>query len=239
MLHPAIDGLFLVPNLISPLVTPAYGEVLLLVLYVIFYLFTPAYGAFAYIGTGLGGSRMMRKAGGSKPWMFWIPVANVYAMGALADREAELRGGRSTRYRKTLLGWNIAVVAMVVVPVLSLIPFIVVAASNQMLEESGAVRYPEAEAEALVLPALIFLFVLLAFLAVTVVYTVFYYIVLYRIYRLFAPKGAAGLTVLSVFVNGAVPVIFLILSGREPVQPVREASPSPDPDGGSADFYSL
>ena len=212
---------------------PETNDAILMIFYLLYSLFVMAYAAYAYIGMGLGGFRMARKIGMTNPWLFWIPMANVYAMGALADREAELRGGRSTRYRKTLLGWNIAVVAMVVVLVLSLIPFIVVAASNQMLEESGAVRYPEAEAEALVLPALIFLFVLLAF------YTVFYYIALYRIYRLFAPKGAAGLTVLSVFVNGAVPVIFLILSGREPVLPVREAFPSPDPDGGSADFYSL
>ena len=68
--------------------------------YAILYLFTLAYAAYAYIGMCLGGSRMARKVGMSCPWMFWIPGANVYALGNLADTQASLCEGKSTKFRK-------------------------------------------------------------------------------------------------------------------------------------------
>ena len=63
--------------------------------------------------------------------------------------------------------------------------------------------------------------------------------------KLFAPAGAAGLTVLSVFVMIAVPAIFLVLSGRKPVFIGGDDGEVPPPAGpvGPTDmgqsFYSL
>ena len=220
------------------------GEAILLIVYFTYYLFVLAYGAYAYIGVGLGGFRMARKAGMNNPWLFWIPVANIYATGALADRQTRLCEGKTTNYAKKLLTWNIIIIAMIIVLVLSTIPMIVVSALNSQMDENGVVQYPEAEVEALVVPILIFLAALVAFFVLFIIYLVVYFKVMYKIFKLFAPDGAAGLTVLSVFVDIAIPAIFLILSKRNPVLPfkVEEDHTYVIPDAPSQrndDFYTL
>ena len=62
-----------------------------------------------------------------------------------------------------------------------------------------------------------------------------YYKALYRIYKLYAPDGAAGLVVLSIFVTVAIPAVFLSLSKREPVLPPR----GEDDGDGEAYLYTL
>jgi hypothetical protein len=85
----------------------------------------------------------------------------------------------------------------------------------------------------------------LIWIAVCTVYLIHEYIVLHKIYKLFAPARAAGLTVLSVFVMIAVPAIFLVLSGRTPAVAVMQSSDqappaAPEaPAAGGQSFYSL
>ena len=220
------------------------GNAMLFIVYIAYYLFALIYGAYSYIGMGLGGFRMGRKAGMNNPWLFWVPVANTYATGALADRQILLCEGRTTNYGKKLLVWNIVVTAMAFVLVLSTVPMIVVSTLNSQMDEYGVVQYPEAEVEALILPILICLAALLAFFVLFIIYLVVYYKVMYRIFKLFAPDGAAGLTVLSVLVSVAIPAVFLSLSKREPALPLgaTEASTHVAPDApshGNNDFYTL
>jgi hypothetical protein len=204
-----------------------------------------AYSIFAYVGTGLGGSRMMEKVNGTKPWLFWVPVANAYAMGALADRQAELCEGETTSYRKKLLAWNIVMISMAVILVLAVIPVLIVLSSLGLLDENGEFHTREAVDDALVGPMMFFTLAFLLFLAFAIVYIVFHYIVLNRIYKLFAPDIATGLTVLSIFVGIATPIIFLVLSGRDPVLPYDADSyqiPTQDPNApndGGEDTYTL
>jgi hypothetical protein len=74
---------------------------------------------------------------------------------------------------------------------------------------------------------------------------VFYFIALHKIYKLYAPDGAAGLTVLSILVSAAIPVIFLVLSGRTPAVSMMKENPQTPPDEPQApadrgqSFYSL
>ena len=111
----------------------------------------------------------------------------------------------------------------------------------------GSIDYHvlEAATEALAGPAMLFLLASLLVLAFAIVYIVYYCIVLNRIYKLFLPDAATGLTVLSVFVGVAVPIIFLVLSSREPVLPYDGESyriPTEDPDApadGGDDVYTL
>ncbi len=206
-----------------------------------------AYSIFSYVGVGLGGYRMMEKVDVPKPWLFWVPIANTYAMGALADRQAELCEGERTNYRKKLLAWSIVLVGMIFILLLATIPVLTVAVAYGFVISEGDIDYHilEAAAEALIGPAMIFLLVSLLVLAFAIVFFVYYCIVLNRIYKLFAPDIATGLTVLSIFVSPAVPIIFLVLSGRNPVLPYDGESyrvPTQDPDtptDGGDDVYTL
>jgi hypothetical protein len=208
------------------------------VIFLIVYFFFLAYCVLAYIGVSLGGFRMGRKAWMSNPWMFWIPCANVYAMGNLADQQASLCDGRSTTFRKKMLAWNIVIICAALLLVIAFAVFMIAAAANGMLDANGdLVTLDGFDPDALIGPALFFLFSFLAFLVLSVIYLVVYYKVLYRIFKLYAPDGAVGLLILSIFVNVAIPAVFLILSGKEPALPMpAEGEGEYDGENG---YYSL
>ena len=212
------------------------NETLFWLLYLVFYFVAMVYAAYAYIFVSLGGQRMGRKAGMSNPWMFWIPCANVYALGNLADTQATLCEGKNTTYRKKMLAWTIVVACISIVWAIAFSVYMVVAAANGMLDANGDLVTLEGfDPDALIGPALFFLLTSLAFLVLYIVYLVIYYKALYRIYKLYAPDGAAGLVVLSIFVSVAIPAVFLSLSKREPVLPPR----GEDDGDGEAYLYTL
>ena len=216
---------------------PDSNDALILILYLLYYLFAMAYGAFSYIGMGLGGFRMARKIGMTNPWMFWIPLANAYAMGNLADQQASLCDGRSTAFRKKMLAWNIVIICAALLLVIAMVPILLVVSVHGTMGQDGTVTVPEKYMEDLVGPALFFLFSILVLLVLSVIYLVVYYKVLYRIFKLYAPDGAVGLLILSIFVNAAIPAVFLILSGKEPALPMP-AEGEGEHDSGNG-YYSL
>lgn len=215
------------------------------IIFLIVYFFVLAYSIFAYIGVSLGGFRMGRKAGMSNPWMFWVPGCNIYAMGNLADTSCALREGKATGYRKKLLIWYIVSIASVFAWAISFAVVAVMATSADRMYENGYVTPPEYETERMVVPVLLFLLLSGVLIALYTVYMVFYYVALHKIYKLYAPSGAAGLTVLSILVNVAVPVIFLVLSGRAPAVTMTANDELPPPEAPAAptdmgqSFYSL
>lgn len=210
------------------------NETLFWILYLIFYCLVMVCAAYAYVFVSLGGQRMARKVGMSNPWMFWIPCANVYAMGNLADTQATLCEGKNTTYRKKMLAWSIVVACAAIPWAIAYTVFMVAAAANGLLDENGVlITLDGASLEPLIGPTLFLLAVSLVFLALYIVYVVIYYKTLYRIFKLYAPNGAAGLVVLSVFVSVAIPAVFLGLSKREPVLP------APADPNGEEYLYSL
>lgn len=212
------------------------NETLFWILYLIFYCLVMVCAAYAYVFVSLGGQRMARKAGMANPWMFWIPCANVYAMGNLADTQASLCEGKNTTYRKKMLAWSIVVACAAIPWAIAYTVFMVAAAANGLLDENGVlITLDGASLEPLIGPTLFLLAVSLAFLVLYIVYLVIYYKTLYRIFKLYAPNGAAGLVVLSVFVGVAIPAVFLKLSEREPVLPPR----GEDDGDGEAYLYTL
>ena len=212
------------------------NETLFWVIYLIVYFALMVYAAYAYIFVSLGGQRMGRKVGMSNPWMFWIPCANVYALGNLADTQATLCEGKNTTYRKKMLAWTIVVACAAIPWAIAYSVYMVVAAANGLLDENGVlITLDDASLEPLIGPTLFLLAVSLVFLALYIVYVVIYYKALYRIYKLYAPDGAVGLVVLSIFVSVAIPAVFLSLSKREPVLPPR----GEDNGDGEAYLYTL
>ena len=66
------------------------------------YIFALLIGLFAYIMEGLALHRMGKVCGAPYPWLAWIPYANLYALGYVADKDAEVSGRPATHYRNTL-----------------------------------------------------------------------------------------------------------------------------------------
>ena len=219
-------------------------ESIFAIVYLILYFFILIYAAYSYIGMGLGMFRMMRSAGMRNAWMAWVPGCNIYAMGDLADRQTAANEGKSTVYRKKLVAWTIVTYALAFLFLIACAVFTVVDTVNDM-PNGDRVEIPEHDMNALIVPALFVLLTLALLIAFYIVYVVCYLICLNKIYKLFAPAGAAGLTVLSVFVMIAVPAIFLVLSGRSPAVAVESGDTTPppaDPSGSGGmgqSFYSL
>ena len=118
---------------------PGTNDTILLIFYLLYSLFVMAYVAYAYVGMGLGGFRMARKIGMTNPWLFWIPMAHVYAMGNLADQQTALCEGKSTSYRKKLLAWNIITICAAMLFVMAMVPILVVATVHGTMDENGTV----------------------------------------------------------------------------------------------------
>lgn len=178
-------------------------ELFMLIYIVVIYL-VEVYRLFRYIAMGFSCFRMMNKLGMRKTWMAWVPFCNIYALGDLADNYNLLCEGKATYYAKKLLAWNI------VTTVLSCRLFIL------LLAHSPDVETP-----------LTYWLQLLGHLALFIVYQVFYYITLYKIYRLFTANSAVKLLILSILVPVSVPVIFLILSGKHPRLPFDQDNGDP------------
>jgi hypothetical protein len=198
------------------------------IVYLILYFFILIYAAYSYIGMGLGMFRMMRSAGMRNAWMAWVPGCNIYAMGDLADRQTAANEGKSTAYRKKLVAWTIVTYALSFLFLIACAVFTVVDTVNDM-PNGDRVEIPEHDMNALIVPSLFVLLALALLIAFYIVYMVCYLICLNKIYNLFAPAGAVGLTVLSVFVMIAVPAIFLVLSGRTPAVAMMQSSDQAPP----------
>ena len=179
---------------------------LLVALYAAVSVLITAYAVLHYVATGVSLFRMMDKTGVSNPWMAWVPFCNVYALGDLADTYNLLCEGKATRYGKRTLTWCIVAVA------LSQPTLLVLYAMN-----------PEAS-----VPTDLWL-LLTGLAAAATVYSVFYFISLYKIYRLFSDKAVA-LLVLSVATGVAVPFILLYLSRRDPRLPFGDSEDTEDTD---------
>ena len=214
---------------------------MIIVIYVIFYLLTLAYGALSYVGMSLGGSRMARKVGMSCPWMFWIPGANVYALGNLADTQASLCEGKTTKFRKKLLAWTIILTAATIIWAIVISVVTVAFAASGMLDASGSlITTLDGSGDVAIINYLLaWLISSILFLVPYVIYVVVYYKCLYRIYKLYAPDGAAGFVVLSILAIVAIPILFLVLSGKDPVLPVPPSMDGDTSADGDASSYAL
>ena len=207
------------------------------IVYTIIYLLSMAYAVFSYIGMSLGGFRMGRKAGMRNPWMFWIPGANAYALGNLADTQASLCEGKSTTFRRKMVIWTIVLAAASIIWGIALSVIMVAATFNGMLDENGQLITTDGNGSvSMVGYVLALLISSLAFLVLYVFDVVIYYKSLYRIYKLYAPSGAAGLLVLSILVSVSLPFVFLGLSAGDPAIPAVSEERTSDSD---TSFYSL
>ena len=114
-----------------------------------------------YVFFALGLYTMAKRRGLENPWLAWIPVVYLYVIGKLADTYAAKHMNKKTNYAVLLLGLIIGVVVLAIVTV--------------CLSIFGGFRMYA------IWP--VFIVILILFIAAMIVYAVFYYISLYRIYN--------------------------------------------------------
>lgn len=162
------------------------------------FLLAMVFGIAFYIINAIALYGIAKNRGYDKPWLAWIPYANKYLMGAVAD-DINYRKGKSTSFRIwILIGSVVAGGASVIFGAVQSMRLI------EMIQTMSADLYA---AQAL---AMSFGSLIISLLSVA--YAIVYYIVLYRIFVDYVPKNAVLFLVLSILFNVTEP--FFLLSIR-------------------------
>ena len=174
-----------------------------------------------YILRAVAMMKIAKGRGFSSPWIAWIPFANLYQMGKVAD-DICYRNGKKKSYRKVLLGLNIATVAGVVLAtVLSCGWMINTFLLNYDLNVDRFGNFVGQEPSASVIATMVVgVFIFLAAWIVAVIQIVFYCIVLYQIFKDYAPKEAVLFLILSIFLSGIFDTIALLVVSGRPAQSI-------------------
>ena len=153
-----------------------------------------------------------------RPYLAWIPVANAYLIGQMAECGASRGGKKCMAYRKILLGLQLAVVGIAVVMIFLVIIVAVMAAVSESTASSAMF-------------VILLVMAYLALMGVSIAYTVFCYIAYWQIFRLFDENNAVIYLVVSILFSVASPFIFLILSRKTPaLDPVPEQPVNDEPN---------
>ena len=152
-----------------------------------------------YILQGVALYRMAGKLGIDSPWLAFIPIANIWMLGKIADASESI-----PKHAKRLL----------ILEILLFIPFAGVLGVGTGALLAGAGRLDAAGI------AVMGIFAVAVFV-IAIVYSIFAYIAYYRICENFAPENKTGYF-LGMLLGGMCcstlipPILMLILSGKEP-----------------------
>lgn len=174
-----------------------------------------------YVLSSLGFYTMSKRRGIPHPGLAWLPIGGqAWIVGSLADQYAYLAEGKTKRQRGLLLGLDIG---MSVVSICYL-ALLIVALIRGFTPE---LMYDELAFVPFIVGFIVLYFLLLA---TAIVYAVFYYIALYKVYKSCTPKNATLYLVLSIVVSVTQP-FFVFFSrnkdeGMPPAQPPAGEEPA-------------
>ncbi len=175
----------------------------LVTLIIVLYATALVFAVAQYVMNAISIMRMAKKLSIPNGWLGFIPFADVYMLGKIADVSSEKKINAKRLLITEIVYFAIFIVYMVLAFAIGLI---------SAVDESAAVA-----------TVIVFLMVLLLFLASTVCLAVFEYIAFYRIAQNFGGKNATGyfLGILlgGLFVSTLVStVLLLVLSFKEPAK---------------------
>ncbi len=181
--------------------------IVIIILYVLVMLSLLAFGVAAYVIQAIGLMRMLQKVGHPRPWLAWIPVADLYVTGELADMYDN--GKPQTNFKKLLLCDIIIVLALVLAVIfvaLLCIPL-------------GIFIYDESLLLAIILclifPPYIAMFVFM------IKFTINYIIAVWKVFRIFSPSLSLPFLLLIIFVGNALQPFFFLYSSKNAPQSLR------------------
>ncbi len=182
-----------------------------------------------YVFTALSLYTVAKRRGIHKPWLAWIPIANAWLLGCIADQYRAVAMGETKSRRKVLL---ITGIARAVISVFALVLMIVMIVN--LLEVGVDVvdpMYSMSDELALKLlgavggPAVGFGLMGLTLIPVAIVYVVFYFIALYDVYKSCDPGNATIFLVISIFLNYTQPLFLFLGRNKDDGMPAREVPP--------------
>lgn len=186
-------------------------------LFAVTFLVSGILGLLLYIFNGIGLMKMSNSLGLKNGWISFIPVANIYALGRVAQNYVKKDGRKSAKLGAALL------TLYIIMFVVSIVFFVFLGialvsvfqyASSAVLDNSTM----NIEMFSSFIPVIVFYFV---FMAVAIAYIVVYYVALYKIFDMFSNHGVL-FVVLSIFFTSLAPIFIFAIRNSAPKRTYEE-----------------
>lgn len=175
----------------------------------------------AYVFSALALYTLASRRGISKPWLAWIPVANVWILGSLSDQYRYVVKGEVKSKRRTLLILNLINLVMGIAMIVFLVLLVVAAVRTEMY------NYSENAAMMEILRAAIGLGCVSVVLAGTAIaMAIIRYIALYDVFMSMDPGNCVLFLVLSIIFSVTEPFFLFFNRNNDKGMPPRRENPS-------------
>ena len=147
------------------------------------------------------------------PWRGFVPFANIFLFGKIAEKYRKKDGKSSAKFGGLLLAFEILTLVFAAVCLAFTVSMIFVIIASSGEAELGA---------EIVAPMFAMLISCLVLVGVSIAYAVMYYVALWRIFAAFDYNNATVYLVLSIVFSFLGPIFLFILRNKEPVFDPRE-----------------
>lgn len=169
-------------------------------------------GIAIYLLESISVYKMAKSAEIKNPWLVFIPVANDWVFGTLAEKYKKKNGTKSARFGIILP----VLEGIVLIESIALTIFTVISIkeiTGYALDAVNTSSEMAPEQFMSLIPVIILYF---ALMAVAIAYAVVFFIALWRVYSSFDKSNATLYIVLSVIFTISVPIILFIIRNRKP-----------------------
>lgn len=169
-------------------------------------------GIAIYLLESISVYKMAKSAEIKNPWLVFIPVANDWVFGTLAEKYKKKNGTKSARFGIILP----VLEGIVFIESIALTIFTVISVkeiTGYALDAVNTSTEMAPEQFMSLIPVIILYF---ALMAVAIAYAVVFFIALWRVYSSFDKSNATLYIVLSVIFTISVPIILFIIRNRKP-----------------------
>lgn len=169
-------------------------------------------GIAIYLLESISVYKMAKSAQIKNPWLAFIPVANDWVFGTLAEKYKKKNGTKSARFGIILP----VLEGIVLIETIALTIFTVISIkeiTGYALDAVNTSSEMAPEQFMSLIPVIILYF---ALMAVAFAYAVVFFIALWRVYSSFDKSNATLYIVLSVVFTISVPIILFIIRNRKP-----------------------
>ena len=169
-------------------------------------------GIAIYLLESISVYKMAKSAEIKNPWLVFIPVANDWVFGTLAEKYKKKNGTKSARFGIILpVLEGIVLIESIALTIFTVISVKEITGYALDAVNTSAEMAPEQFMS--LIPVIILYF---ALIAVAIAYAVVFFIALWRVYSSFDKSNATLYIVLSVIFTISVPIILFIIRNRKP-----------------------
>ena len=180
---------------------------------IVYFAFFAIVAIVMYLLEAIGLYGMAKSSGISRPWRGFVPFANTFLFGKIAEKYQRRDGKRSAKFGGLLLAFEILTLLFSIATMAFVISMISVLATSYNDSELNA---------SIVVPMIAMLVCCFVLIGVLIAYVVIYYVALWRIFTAFDYNNATVYLVLSIFFSFLAPIFLFVLRNKQPVFDPRE-----------------